>query len=111
MSEKALRTLPAPSVDDKKNLNAFYEIADFQDKGYVILPDVLIRETVDAFREQLEELTVNNGEGWTILHKPPHNFYCTYAPRGRQVLEKYRKELNQEEKSGGTVSIFARSNY
>ena len=51
INEKALRTFPTPSADDKKNLDAFHEIVEFQDKGYVKLPDVLIRETVDAFRE------------------------------------------------------------
>lgn len=61
-------------------------IAEFQEKGYVILPDVLKRETVDPFREQLEELVVNNGNGWTVPYDTPHYIHCTYAPRGRQIL-------------------------
>lgn len=67
--------------DDKKEM-----LTEFREKGYVILPDVLKRETVDPFREQLEELAVNNGSGWTIPHDTPHYVHCTYAPRGRQLL-------------------------
>lgn len=36
-------------------------IAQFQDKGWVILPDVLKRESVDPFVEQLEEIMFHDG--------------------------------------------------
>lgn len=58
----------------------------FRDKGWVILPDVLKRESVDPFREQLEKLVINTGTGYTIPHECPHYVHATYAPRGRQVL-------------------------
>lgn len=61
-------------------------LAEFRDKGYVILPDVFKRETVDPFREQLEGIVVDTGLGWTIPHDSPHYVHCTYAPRSRQLL-------------------------
>lgn len=61
-------------------------LAEFRDKGYVILPDVLKEETVGPFREQLDEVIVNTGLGWTIPHESPHYVHSMYAPRGRQLL-------------------------
>lgn len=58
----------------------------FRDKGWVILPDVLKRETVDPFAAQLESIMYHDGLKYTIPDDSPHYIHCTYAPRGRQVL-------------------------
>jgi len=62
-------------------------VSEFQEKGYVVLPDVLKRETVDPFREELDELIIDTGLGWTIPHDTPHYIHATYAPRARQLLQ------------------------
>ncbi|HCY87481.1 MAG TPA: hypothetical protein DHV36_20270 [Desulfobacteraceae bacterium] len=82
MEKPALEFIEEPySQNEVKDM-----MAEFRDKGYVILPDVLKRETVDPFREQLENSLINRGMGYTIPHESPHYIHCTYAPRGRQVL-------------------------
>jgi hypothetical protein len=58
----------------------------FREKGWVILPDVLKRETVDPFVAQLEKIMVHNGLKYTIPDDSPHYIHCAHAPRGRQVL-------------------------
>jgi hypothetical protein len=58
----------------------------FRDRGWVVLPDVLKRETVDPFVRQLEGLMVHVGYKYTIPDDTPHYLHALFAPRGRQVL-------------------------
>jgi len=61
-------------------------MAQFREEGYVVLPDVLKRETVDPFVEQLEKLMYNDGLSWRIPDDSPHYIHCVNTPRGYQVL-------------------------
>ncbi|MGC4119695.1 MAG: phytanoyl-CoA dioxygenase family protein [Myxococcales bacterium] len=58
----------------------------FRDRGWVILPDVLERESVDPFVAQLEGLLVHVGTKYTIPDDTPHYLHGLFAPRARQVL-------------------------
>ncbi|MBI5545274.1 MAG: phytanoyl-CoA dioxygenase family protein [Deltaproteobacteria bacterium] len=58
----------------------------FRERGWVILPDVLKRETVDPFVRQLESLMVHVGHKYSIPDDSPHYLHAVFAPRGRQVL-------------------------
>lgn len=61
-------------------------IKEFQEKGYVILPDVLKRDSVDQFVKQLDEIKTFDGLKYTIPDDKPHYIHCANAPRGRQFL-------------------------
>lgn len=58
----------------------------FRDKGYVVLPDVLKRETVDSFNKQLESIMFHDGLSWRIPDDSPHYIHLANTPRGYQVL-------------------------
>ena len=61
-------------------------MSEFREKGYVVLPDVIKRETVDPFVEQLEKLMFNDGLSWRLPDDSPHYIHCAKTPRGYQVL-------------------------
>ncbi|MGD9824422.1 phytanoyl-CoA dioxygenase family protein [Desulfobacter sp.] len=71
-------------------------VTQFQEKGYVILPDVFKRETVDPFVKQLEEIMIFDGLKNTIPHNSPHYIHCAYTPRARQVLPYTLSHLNSK---------------
>ncbi len=61
-------------------------LSQFREKGWVILPDVLKRESVDPFVVQLEELMYHDGLQYNIPDDSPHYLHAVFAPRGRQLL-------------------------
>lgn len=61
-------------------------MVEFRDKGYVILPNLIKRESVEPFKEQLEKLIYRDGNCYKIPHDSPHYTYPVKAPRGRQVF-------------------------
>lgn len=58
----------------------------FRTKGYVVLPDVLVRESVDHFVRELESLMYHDGLSWHIPDNTPHYIHCANTPRGYQAL-------------------------
>lgn len=58
----------------------------FRSEGYVVLPDVLDRSTIDPFVEQLESIMFHDGLSWRLPDDAPHYIYCANSPRGYQVL-------------------------
>ena len=60
--------------------------AEFRETGYVVLPDVFERESVPAFKAQLEELMFHNGVSYTLPDDCPHYIHAALAPRGRQII-------------------------
>lgn len=68
---------------DKEIEEMLYE---FREKGYVVLPDVLQRESVEPFSKQLSDVMVFDGLKYTIPDDLPHYIHCLKAPRVLQVL-------------------------
>jgi hypothetical protein len=63
------------------------QISHFQEQGFVVLRDVIERESVNAYREQVEAAVHETPEGRLILPTDsPLLLAPTYAPRLRQVL-------------------------
>jgi hypothetical protein len=58
----------------------------FREDGFVILPDVFKRETVDPFLNQLEGLMFHDGLSWRLPDDAPHYTCCAKTPRGFQLL-------------------------
>jgi hypothetical protein len=58
----------------------------FREDGFVILPDVFKRETVEPFLSQLEELMFHDGLPWRLPDDASHYTYCAKTPRGFQLL-------------------------
>jgi hypothetical protein len=62
-------------------------LLQFRERGYVTLRNVFERESVDAFREEVEAALVETGEGRILLPpESPLSIAPTYAPRIRQAL-------------------------
>ena len=62
-------------------------LAEFRDRGYVVLRNVFERETVDAFRAAVEDAVVEGNDG--DCHLPddsPFLIAPSFAPRIRQIL-------------------------
>jgi hypothetical protein len=82
MKEPALRFIEEPYPE-----NTIHKMVhEFQEKGYVILPDVFGRESVDSFVKQLTEIMVFDGLKYTIPDDLPHYIHCAHTPRARQIL-------------------------
>ena len=83
MIEPSLRFNESPyHINDARNLHL-----QFQEQGYVILRGVFQRDSVDAYREQVEAAVVTNEHGRLLL--PGDSPLCiapTFAPRIRQML-------------------------
>ena len=62
-------------------------LAQFRETGYVVLRNVFVRESVDAYRAAVEAAIVQTGDGRSALpDDSPLLIAPTYAPRIRQVL-------------------------
>ncbi len=61
-------------------------MAEFRDLGFVILPQVFKRETVDAFAEQVKAALFFDGLEWDLPGESPLIIWPALAPRVRQVL-------------------------
>ncbi len=61
-------------------------IAQFRNKGYVVLPDVIKGETVAPFVKQLEEIMSFDGIKYFLPDDQPHYMHCAMAPKARQIL-------------------------
>jgi hypothetical protein len=68
----------------KEEVDCFLE--QFREKGYVVLPKVFERDSVLAFRRELESIMYFNGNAYTIPDDSPHYIAGALAPRGRQPL-------------------------
>lgn len=82
MTEPALRFVNEPY--DPETVAGL--LAEFREKGFVVLPDLFERETVLPFVSQLEELMVHDGIAYRIPDEAPHFMHGGCAPRIRQVL-------------------------
>lgn len=82
MKKPALQFIDAPYPDDAVRKM----VREFQEKGYVILPDVFERRSVDRFVKELTDVMVFNGLQVTIPDDLPHYIHCAYTPRARQIL-------------------------
>lgn len=69
------------SPQELQNLTHF-----FREQGYVVLPDLLKRETVDCFTRQLEAIMFYDGISWRLPDDAPHYVHPANTPRGAQVL-------------------------
>ena len=82
--------MPTPSIEFNTTLYNQNEIksmiSQFQDKGYVVLPDVLERESVAPFVDELNEIMYFDGIKYTIPDDAQHYIECLKAPKVQQVL-------------------------
>lgn len=62
-------------------------VEQFREDGYVILPDIFKRETVEPFLKQLETLIFHDGLSWRLRDDSPHYSFCSKTPRGTQLLQ------------------------
>jgi hypothetical protein len=82
MDEPALKFVEDPYGEDQID----GMVREFQETGYVVLPDAVRRESVDPFMEQIEALMVFDGLQCAIPDHAPHHVWSAFAPRARQVL-------------------------
>ncbi len=61
-------------------------IADFQKKGYAVLPNLFKRETVDPYLDQLKAAVYNDGIEYRIPDDSVLHVWAAQAPRVRQIL-------------------------
>ncbi len=61
-------------------------LSEFRDRGYVRLPDVFIRDTVDDYVKQVHEVMYHNGLALVLPDDSPLIIWPAQAPRIRQLV-------------------------
>lgn len=82
MPQPALRFVDSPyHANTQENL-----LAEFRETGFVVLPDVFERDSVDAFRAEVVGLIDRRDKRMALADDAPHRVWPVRAPRIRNVI-------------------------